>query len=106
MNDENKFAMACKIMDGMVAKYSTGESLCSNATLDIMFKIREKVNQHDEVIIDRVIELYGPVIKKENAKNKKLSKFTLRGLVEKCKNWGKAWQEKHAVANEQVSHGL
>lgn len=86
MNMENKFEMACCIMEAMVAKYSKSENLYRNATLDIMFKIREKVNQRDAEMIDRVIEFYGPVVKKDaQKKGKKLRR--VNPVLQKLKNF-------------------
>ena len=82
---KNKVQIADEILQVMIEKYTKKESSIKSATLEVLLKIREKVQQQDLGVIERVIILYGPEVKKIKKANK-LKKFDIHNFIESIKD--------------------
>ena len=85
MEEKGKAQIADEIMQAMIDKYSKKDTNIKNVTLELFYRVREKVNQNDEEIISRVIEFYGPEVKKLNQKAK-LKTFSGFNLIKYIKD--------------------
>ena len=65
MNDNTKIEVAREVMNAMIAKHAKNGYDKNNQTLMTLLADEKAMNKFDFAVIDKIINDYGPMIKKD-----------------------------------------
>ena len=66
MNDNTKIEVAREVMNAMIGKYGQNGYDKSNTMLMTLLKDEEEMNKFNFAVIDKIINVYGPMVNGEN----------------------------------------
>ena len=68
MNDNTKLEIAVEIMAATIAMYSRNGYTLESNEMQNLIKERNEMYKGNEIVIDKIIKIYGQEIKKNNKK--------------------------------------